>query len=195
MLTVRRILQALSEHRPRRLSGDERLRQAAVAAVLRDGAEGVELLLIHRAEDERDPWSGHMGFPGGRVEDTDPDPLAAAVRETREEVNLDLESQARLIGQLSDVDAIGRGRRVGMVILPYVFELVDEPELRPNHEVQAIVWVPLDFLLDRGNRSRLTWTRLGVPIPLPCYRFEGRVIWGLTLGMVDELLELVESLD
>ena len=167
------------------------MRQAAVAAVLRPGEHSAELLFIHRAEDERDPWSGHMGFPGGRVEDGDADPLATAIRETREEVALDLDNQARLIGRLSEVDAIGRGRRVGMVIHPFVFVLEQACELHPNHEVQDVVWVPLGFLLDRGNRSRMTWTRLGVPVPLPCYRYQGHLIWGLTLIMVDELRRLL----
>jgi 8-oxo-dGTP pyrophosphatase MutT (NUDIX family) len=191
--TLDDVRSALAGHHPQAVQGSQSMRQAAVAAVLRSGREGVELLFIHRAEHDRDPWSGHMSFPGGRVEDDDADPLATAVRETSEEVALDLGRRATLIGQLSEVDAIGRGRRVGMVIVPYVFVLDRPCELRPNHEVQEIVWVPLSFLLDRGNRSRLTWTRLGVPVPLPCYRYQGHVIWGLTLIMVDELRRLVSS--
>src|SRR5215213_2159058 len=66
------------------------LRQAAVALVLRGGVEGAEMLVIKRSEAERDHWSGHLALPGGRAEPSDENLLATAVRETFEEVGLDL---------------------------------------------------------------------------------------------------------
>ena len=80
-----------------------------------------------------------------------------------------------------------------MVIHPFVFALApSHAPLRPNpREVAEAVWVPLDFLRDRGNRSTLEKTYAGVPMTLPCYRYDGRVIWGLTLRMLDELLLLM----
>jgi hypothetical protein len=61
----------------------------------------------------------------------------------------------------------------------------------PNHEVAEVVWVPLSFLANYGNRSTLDWKLGGMTIPLPCYRFRDKVIWGLTFAMLDELLSLV----
>ncbi|MCA9639821.1 MAG: NUDIX domain-containing protein, partial [Myxococcales bacterium] len=72
-------------------------RFAAVAAVLRPTDADTEVLLIRRAEHEGDPWSGHMAFPGGRHDPTDPDLLTTARRETLEEVGLDLSRRARLL--------------------------------------------------------------------------------------------------
>lgn len=164
-------------------------RRAAVAVVARDGDAGGELLFIRRAEHPLDPWSGHMAFPGGMVDPGDADPLAAARRETREELGLDLDADAALLGRLSDVKPMSL--RASLAISPFVFGLHGAPALLPNDEVQEALWIPWSFFVDRRNRSTFFWTRSGVPVPMPCYEFEDRVVWGLTLRMVDELLELV----
>jgi 8-oxo-dGTP pyrophosphatase MutT (NUDIX family) len=167
----------------------ERIAQAAVAAVFREQSE-LELLFIRRAEHPLDPWSGHMAFPGGRVDPGDRDPLSAAVRETREELALDLVASGRLLGRLAEVPAIARGRRVPLVIQPYVFALATagEPELVPSEEVAEVLWVPFSYLQAPANRQTLRYRRDGIDVELPCYRYQGREIWGLTLRMIDDLL-------
>ena len=80
MLTVADIRRVLADHRPQLLSHREDMKRAAVAAVVRDRDEGAELLLIHRAEHPHDPWSGHMAFPGGRMDPGDDSELEAAIR-------------------------------------------------------------------------------------------------------------------
>ncbi len=169
----------------------EGMRQAAVAAVLCEHAGSLDMLFIHRAEDPRDPWSGHMAFPGGRVDPGDADPLGAAIREAREEVSLDLEALAQKLGRLDDVQAIGRGRPMSLVISPFVFSLAERPVLVPNHEVAEVVWVPVDFLADQQNRETMEYRHSGLDLELPCYRYRDHLIWGMTLGMVEELLSLV----
>ncbi len=183
----------MRNHSPRLLEHTEVLKVAAVAAVVHQARAGVEMLFIHRADDPNDPWSGHMAFPGGRVEEGDRDSLAAAVRETREEVGLELDSSGTLLGRLSDVPAVGRGRPMSLVVEPFVFVVEDRPVLDPNHEVADVVWVPLEFLLDRSNRSTIPWRHGDISVNLPCYRYQDHVIWGLTFGMVDELITLLEG--
>ena len=161
---------------------------AAVAAVLRAGRAAMDLLFIRRAEHPGDPWSGDMGLPGGRVEPGDAGPLGAAVRETLEELALDLERDAALLGALPTVRTHLRRGPGPLWVAPFVFELKGAPPLTPNHEVQEAIWVPLAFLLERGNRSSFSWTGRGAPFEMPCYRFDGRLIWGLTLHMLDDFL-------
>jgi 8-oxo-dGTP pyrophosphatase MutT (NUDIX family) len=191
--SVADIQSVLRTHDPRLLDRTEDLKVAAVAAVVRQARGGVEVLFIHRAEDPKDPWSGHMAFPGGRVEEGDADSLETAMRETREEVGLDLVKVGSPLGRLSDVAAVGRGKPLALVVEPYVFSIEERPTLDPNQEVEEVVWVPLDFLLDRGNRSTIPWRHGEVSVNLPCYRYQTHVIWGLTFGMVDELLTLLEG--
>jgi 8-oxo-dGTP pyrophosphatase MutT (NUDIX family) len=158
--------------------------------VLREHESAVEILFILRAEHPRDPWSGQMAWPGGRVDPGDAGPLAAAVRETREELGLDLEDRTDLIGRLSEVRTHLRRGPGPLSVVPFVFLLHGDPRLVPNPEVQQALWVPLEFFLDRANRSRFVWIGRGVPLAMPCYRYSGHVIWGLTLRMLDELLHL-----
>ncbi len=151
---------------------------AAVAAVLRETAGAVELLFIVRAEHPRDPWSGHVAFPGGRVDAADADALATAVRETREELALDLERSARILA--------------GLPAVPTPMRRGPGPMWVAAVAVQEALWVPLEFLADPGNRDRFVWRRFGVPIPMPCLRWDGRLIWGLTLRILDDLLALIQ---
>jgi len=187
---VRTGLDALN---PRRMSEGRRKIEAAVAVVVRDSGDGLDVLLIHRADDPRDPWSGHMAFPGGRVDATDDGALAAAIRETSEEIGLDLQRHAKSLGRLSDAAPLGRGRRLGFVIVPHVFEIEGDPDLTPNDEVQDVVWVPMEYLRDRSNRSGMWWRRGLLPMRFLCCRYQGFVIWGVTLRILDELLGLAES--
>lgn len=166
---------------------------AAVAAVLRAGPTGAEVLLIRRAEQERDPWSGHMAFPGGRFDPEDDHLLATARRETLEEVGLDLARSAELLGALEPLPAVARGRRVGLTIAPFVFELRGSAELRPNHEVVEALWAPLSALARGEGRAKVDYVLDGQRLELPAWDVEGRVVWGLTYRMLDSLLELVRA--
>ena len=84
MYEIEKARRALAAHRPVARAAPAR---AAVAMVLRPAAGGAsEVLLIERAEKPGDPWSGHMAFPGGRLDPSDPDPRFTAERETFEEV-------------------------------------------------------------------------------------------------------------
>jgi 8-oxo-dGTP pyrophosphatase MutT (NUDIX family) len=188
-LDVATIASALGQLGAREDATVSAARKAAVAAIVRDAPGGPELLFIRRSDHPRDPWSGQMGLPGGRVDPGDPTPFAAAVRETAEEIGLDLAGLARPIGQLSEVRTHLPLGAVPHSVVPFVFAIEGEPVLTVNYEVQEALWVPLAFLSDRRNRSAFTWIRGGIPIPMPCFQYDGRVIWGLTLRIVEELLE------
>ena len=167
--------------------------RAAVALVLRDGGPGgIELLFIRRAEHEKDPWSGHMGFPGGRAEPGDTGLESTAVRETLEETGLDLAGEGECLGALDEVKALARGRPVDLVIAPFVFRLRRPLDGAPSHEVVSLHWLPLERLLAPGSRSTLQYQYEETVLDLPCLRIDGLVIWGLTYRMFENLQAVVE---
>jgi 8-oxo-dGTP pyrophosphatase MutT (NUDIX family) len=173
--------------------GSHSEKRAAVAVVLREGAVGREVLLIRRAEHPDDPWSGHMAFPGGREEPVDADLLATAVRETLEEIGLDLRVAGRPLGRLPALPAMARGRPIGMTIVPYVFELVEDVELRYSDEIAEAVWTPLAPLLNGQRRTTFAVEFEGQTLNLPAHDVEGRIVWGLTYRMLDSLFDLISQ--
>jgi 8-oxo-dGTP pyrophosphatase MutT (NUDIX family) len=168
-------------------------RQSAVSIVLREPAAGVEVLFIRRSEREGDLWSGHVAFPGGRVEPGE-GPLEAAIRETEEEVGIDLRAAAERIGALDEIPAIGRGRLVGLSIQPWVWALTADPgPFRLSGEVAETRWVRLADLLDPARRAPFPYVHEGERLVLPSLDVDGLVIWGLTYRMVESLAEVLEA--
>lgn len=183
---------AITAFTPRRDPQRRQRRRSAVTLLLRERPRtGVNVLMIQRAERVGDPWSGHMAFPGGRMDADDRHSFAAAARECREEVGFDVEHSAHYLGRLSDLETHLRSGTSSMLVTPFLFALPDDPLLAPNHEVAEIVWVPLSFLADLGNRRRMRLQRDVGELDLPCYWYRGKQIWGLSLGMLDELLGLI----
>jgi 8-oxo-dGTP pyrophosphatase MutT (NUDIX family) len=160
-------------------------RHAVVAAILRDSPEGVEVLLIRRAEHELDPWSGHMALPGGHGDADDASLVATAVREIAEEVGLDLLGHAELIGRLPVVVALPSQ----LTIFPLVFALAagHEPEANPN-EVAEVVWATLDHLRSPLARSSHELFVRNQRFRFPAFDVRGRVVWGLTYRILGNLL-------
>lgn len=191
-------LDPLARHlssRPRRSLGDASSPRAAVAAILRAGATGPEVLLLRRAEHPRDPWSGHVAFPGGRSDPEDADTLATALRETREESGLDLARDARHLGSLDDVPAIARGRHTGLIISPHVFELHTAATLALNAgEISDHRWAPVGPMLGGQQRSSFPYNHEGNLLHLPAYDVDGWVVWGLTFQMLQMLFDEIRAL-
>ena len=166
-------------------------KRAAVAISVRSGVSGPEILMIQRAVRQGDPWSGHMGFPGGRKDESDVSDMACAKRETREEIGFDLDIYGELVCQLSDVNTGWRADRPEMLVAPFVFKVGSTPVFELNHEVDDTLWVPLSFLLNDANRSRHQWDWRGEVLESDAFTFDDRLIWGLSLMMIDELLQII----
>jgi 8-oxo-dGTP pyrophosphatase MutT (NUDIX family) len=195
-------MRKLADHLPTKLAARETLelprgeatRLAAVALVLQPHADGDRVLLIRRADRPGDHWSGHMGFPGGRTSPGDETTFDTAVRETFEEVGLDLRRDAHAWGRLDDVQAISKGIMRDLIIVPYVFFLPGAAELRiDRREVARALWADIDAMMRGDNATTQPYTRDGAPLLLPGYRVEDEVVWGLTYRMLELLFAVIRS--
>jgi 8-oxo-dGTP pyrophosphatase MutT (NUDIX family) len=187
------IRERLARHPPITVQGTAFAR-AAVAVVLREADTGVEFIVIHRAHRRGDPWSGHMALPGGRQHPSDPDLFATAVRETREEVGVDLVQDGELVGHLDDLRAIGRGKLLDLIITPFVCAVTAPVTLIPNRaEVQSTFWVPLASLRRHDARGVFRHTFAGQEIEHPAFLYQGHTIWGLTHRILSGFLSVLEA--
>ena len=118
-----------------------------------------EILFIKRVDRSGDRWSGHVALPGGRRDPEDESDLAAAIRETQEEVGLDVTSdQCIPVGNLPErIISTTWGKEVLMVICPYIFLWMSpaspQLKLQPT-EIAATHWVPLAALLTPALRTQ-----------------------------------------
>lgn len=179
----------------RRVRGDHDLNPGmAPAAVLRDAAVLVPLVerepemtvLLTERTAHLASHAGQISFPGGGVEPEDRDEVAAALRETSEEIGLPPDH----------IDVIGRldtyVTRTGFRIEPIV-GLVRPPfTLRPDsNEVADVFEVPLSFILDPASLQKHSRVFQGRQRYFYVFPYPDRYIWGATAGM---LLNLRETL-
>ena len=157
---------------------------AAVAAVLHDEPAGPRVLLMKRTERLGDPWSGHISLPGGRYDQRDEDLLATAIRETREELGIEL-AGARLLGNLPTLSPLSAGPN-GIEVTPFVFATQEPVEPHVSAEAAAAFWLPIETAMSGALDDLYTYP--GTDRQFPSWRFEGHVIWGLTFRILAELL-------
>jgi 8-oxo-dGTP pyrophosphatase MutT (NUDIX family) len=181
VISIEEIRGALASHAPAAIDA-EGAAQAAVALLLRERSAGPDLLLIERAVREGDPWSGHMAFPGGRMQPGDDCARAAAERETLEEVGVPLRG-AEPLGRLDDKPG-NPEKRSRLVVSAYVYALSEPGPLVLNYEVREAFWFPVRELLDPERRV----THAVDELPFPGIRVgecERHVIWGLTYSFLE----------
>ena len=186
-LSLARIRRALQQHEPATLTADRA--HAAVAMILHAAATGPELLFILRAPCEKDPWSGDIGFPGGRLERGETDPRQAAERETAEEVGIDLAHWERL-GRLDDL----YGATLPVLVSCFVYACSRQPPVTPNYEIAESFWFPLRELgnPERHHRARLNYRGRTIEAPaVDLLAGHGTVLWGITYRLIASFFRVV----
>jgi 8-oxo-dGTP pyrophosphatase MutT (NUDIX family) len=158
---------------------------AAVLIPIVDRPDGLTVLLTERSRDLRQ-HAGQIAFPGGRVEPGDEGPVAAALRESEEEIGL-VAGCVEVLGFLGD-QLVMTGYRVTPVVglVGAGFALRIDPT-----EVAAVFEVPLAFVLDPANHRLRSRTLGDAVVDVYEMPYGEHHIWGATAGMLTSLARLL----
>lgn len=165
----------------------EKRKEAAVLVPIIDRIEGPSILMTVRSPD-MPSHAGQISFPGGKAHPEDSGPIATALRESQEEVNIAPE-EVEIIGALG----VHHGG-LGFSVTPVVGFVSVGAEIRPcPREVAEVFEVPLSFVADLSNHITESRTHKGVSYNMfaaPYGRFH---IWGLTAGILRSLAETLQD--
>jgi 8-oxo-dGTP pyrophosphatase MutT (NUDIX family) len=177
---VTRLERALAGRTPQPAERDEPFKEAAVALIIRPCAnDDAELLFIRRSLRAGDPWSGQIGLPGGRFEPADASLEETALRETFEEVGLDLRAEGRVLGMLDEI----RPRTPVLppiIVRPYVVVVERTPDLVLSDEVAEVRWVRVSELFVPGARVSTTVSVRDLRMRVDAFQHGDFTIWGMT---------------
>jgi 8-oxo-dGTP pyrophosphatase MutT (NUDIX family) len=154
------------------------LAAAVLIAITDRGDPGV--ILTVRREHLR-THAGQIAFPGGRIDEGE-EPVAAALREAREELRLD-PAVVELAGRLDEYRTV-----TGYVVTPIIGVVPPDLPLQPHeHEVADWFEAPLAHVLDPGNQQLETAVFAGLERRYWQIEWNGRRIWGATAAMLVNL--------
>lgn len=155
---------------------------AAVALLLKPANRDFEVLLVKRAENPSDPWSGQMAFPGGKRDPKDRDIKQTVFREALEETSIDLAHGCRFLGVLESMKSTVRPE---MLIAPFVILLEHEPTITLSEELEEYLWVSLNALRRSKGTANFSFGEV------PAYFVEGNVVWGLTYRILERFTQIL----
>ena len=164
-------------------------KKAAVLALFYpDHRKLTKLLLILRAHYDG-THASQIGFPGGKFETPDGNLETTALRETSEEVGIDMD-QIRIRKKLTDTFIPPSN----FLVSPYIGFTDKTPLFKTNHEVEDIIEVNLtDLLNDASVSSKNLTTSYMKNIEVPCFILNDRTVWGATAMMLSEIKDLIKA--
>ena len=166
---------------------DSKPQPAAVLIPFLQKEDGWHLLFIRRTVMPHDRHSGQVAYPGGRCDPQDPDAEAAALREAKEEIGVDL-ADVQILGRVRDMLTITNYRITPIVgTIPWPYDLTPQEE-----EVDRIFTIPFKWLAEPQNSTvKMRGLQiLGRDVPVIYFdKYQGELLWGASARITVLLLE------
>lgn len=135
--------------------------------------------------------SGQISFPGGQFEEGDESLLKTALRETQEEIGVEI-TEEQIAGKLSDIYIPPSN----FLVTPYVAIINEVPEMRKDSfEVEKLIEVSLEDIIHPGAivRKNLNLEKYG-NVHVPCFYVDHNIIWGATAMIMSELRTIISKI-
>ena len=174
----------------------QKLKQINLIEATQHKKAGVLILLLKENEDDEykivftkrsiqlKTHSGEVSFPGGKWEEADNDLYETALRESNEEINLNIDNVTKL-GHLNFLLS-----RHKIEVNPYVGYLNKLQDFKGNFEIDEIFIVPISFLTNSKNVTYKEFNRKDLKVYIPSWVYNGNRIWGLTAMITADFLNI-----
>ena len=130
--------------------------------------------------------AGEISFPGGKLDVNDSNLLETALRETSEEIGLNI-SKDQVIGQLEPVVTLNSG----FLILPFVSVIDEIPKLEANAEVEKIFHIPLESFLE--TMARDPDPTHNIIQEMYTFEYENQIVWGASARILKQIQSCLKS--
>ena len=160
-----------------KINYDENYRLASVLVVI----YGKEPIIIMTEKPKHMKFhAGEISFPGGKLEDDDSDLLHTALRETCEEIGLEI-SREQVIGQLEPVVTLNSK----FLILPFISIIDKIPPLLPNHEVEKIFHIPFESFLH--TMAKDPDPSHNIIQEMYTFEYQNQIVWGASARILKQI--------
>ena len=177
------------EYNAKRIEANNPKIAAVLALFYPNDKNTVSLLLTKRAM-YNGTHSGQVSFPGGKVEKSDLNLKETALRETFEEVGV-LQEKIDIVREITEVYIPPSN----FSVTPYIGLLNNKPLFKVNSEVAKIIEIPFSDLLDDSRLASISITNSYMKeTSVPCFNFDGSIIWGATAMILSEIKELLKNM-
>ena len=167
------------------LTDPTKYKKAGVLILLiKDNDDEEYKILFTKRSEQLKTHSGEVSFPGGKWEEGDSNLYQTALRESNEEINLDMENVTKL-GPLNFLLS-----RHKIEVNPFVGYLNQLQDFKGNFEIDEIFTVPISFLMNEKNIEYKEFNRNDLKVYIPSWVYNGNRIWGLTAMIAADFLNI-----
>ena len=167
------------------LTDPTKYKKAGVLILLiKDNDDEEYKILFTKRSEQLKTHSGEVSFPGGKWEEGESNLYQTALRESNEEINLDMENVTKL-GPLNFLLS-----RHKIEVNPFVGYLNQLQDFKGNFEIDEIFTVPISFLMNEKNIEYKEFNRKDLKVYIPSWVYNGNRIWGLTAMIAADFLNI-----